>query len=58
MDYWPLLMARDRVLNAGCDINNFEPVTFQELVENNARFKELHPDRAARMEGDENHGES
>ena len=58
MDYWPLLVARDRVLNAGCDINNFEPVTFQELVENNTRFKELHPERAAHMEGDENHGES
>ena len=34
MDYWPLLVARERVLNAGCDINNFEPVSFQELVEN------------------------
>ena len=39
MDYWPLLAARERVLNAGCDINNFEPVSFQELVENNAKFK-------------------
>ena len=43
MDYWPLLVARERVLNAGCDINNFEPVTFDELVENNARHKALHP---------------
>lgn len=24
--------------NAGVDINNFEPVTFEELIENNARF--------------------
>lgn len=38
-DYWPLIKVRDRVLNAGVDINNFEPVTFEELVENNERFK-------------------
>ena len=43
MDYWPLLVARERVLNAGCDINNFEPVSFEELVENNTRFKAMHP---------------
>lgn len=43
MDYWPLLVARERVLNAGCDINNFEPVSFEELVENNAKFKAMHP---------------
>lgn len=27
-----------RFLNAGVDINNFKPVTFEELVENNKRF--------------------
>lgn len=43
MDYWPLLVTRGRVLNAGCDINSFEPVFFQELVENNAKFKAMHP---------------
>ena len=43
MDYWPLLVARERVLNAGCDINNFEPVSFEELVENNMKFKAEHP---------------
>lgn len=43
MDYWPLLVARGHVLNAGCDINSFEPVSFQELVENNAKFKAMHP---------------
>ncbi len=38
-DFWPLIAARERVLNAGVDINGFMPVTFEELVENNARFK-------------------
>ena len=41
-DYWPLIKVRDRVLNAGADINNFEPVTFEELLENNIKFKEEH----------------
>ncbi len=39
MDYWPMLVARDRVLNAGADVNNFEPVTFEELLINNQQFK-------------------
>ena len=39
-DFWPLLAARDRVLNAGVDVNGFRPVTLDELVENNRRFKE------------------
>lgn len=42
MDFWPLLCARDRVFNAGVDINGFQPVTFEELVENNARWKLAH----------------
>lgn len=41
MDYWPLLAARDNVLNAGADINGLMPVTFDELVENNRNFKRL-----------------
>lgn len=41
-DYWPLIAARDHVLNAGCDVNHFEPVTFEEMAENNARFKAAH----------------
>ncbi len=44
MDYWPLIVARENLLNAGCDINNYEPVTFEELVENNRKFKALHPE--------------
>ena len=39
-DFWPLLQKRDNVLNAGVDINHFTPVTFDELLENNRRFKE------------------
>ena len=41
-DFWPLLRCRDNVLNAGVDINGYRPVTFDELVENNRRFKEEH----------------
>lgn len=38
-DYFPLLACNKRTLNAGVDINDFEPVTFEELLENNTRFK-------------------
>ena len=38
-DFWPLLLVRDNVLNAGVDINGYQPVTYDELLENNRRFK-------------------
>ena len=38
-DFWPLLAARDNVLNAGVDLNGYQPVTFDELLENNRVFK-------------------
>lgn len=38
-EYWPLLLLRNHVLNAGVDINNFEPVSFGELVINNIIWK-------------------
>lgn len=41
-DFWPLIRDRERVLNAGVDINGFEPVTLEELIENNRRFKAAH----------------
>ncbi len=41
-DYWPLLKIRNHVLNAGVDINNYEPVTFEELLTNNSVFKNEH----------------
>lgn len=44
-DYFPLIAKRDNVLNAGVDINDFCPVTFDEMVENNSihkqKFKEV-----------------
>ena len=43
MDFWPLIAARENVLNAGVDINGFQPVTFDELLANNIRFKKEHP---------------
>ena len=50
MDFWPLILARENVLNAGVDVNNYEPVSFQELVENNAKFKAMHPPQAENNE--------
>ena len=42
-DYWPYLQSHERILNASVEVNNFEPVTFSELVENNRIFKASHP---------------
>ena len=41
-DFWPLIRVRERMLNAGVDINGFQPVSFEELLENNMRFKKEH----------------
>jgi len=41
-DFWPLICCRDNVLNAGVDVNDYRPVTFDELMENNRRFKATH----------------
>ena len=43
-DYWPLIMRRPRMLNAGVDVNNFEPVAFDELLANNQAFLRRHAD--------------
>lgn len=40
MDFWPPIAARENVLNAGVDLNGFQPVPFDELLANNIRFKE------------------
>jgi len=37
--YFPLLQSMPNLLNAGVDINGFQPVNFDELVRNNERFK-------------------
>lgn len=42
LDFWPLLRARERVLNAGVDVNGYAPVTFEELLDNNVRYKAEH----------------
>ena len=39
-DYWPLIESNPYLLNAGVDVNNFYPVTFEELKRNNEVFKE------------------
>ncbi|MCD7903782.1 MAG: hypothetical protein LUF91_08565 [Oscillospiraceae bacterium] len=41
-DYWPLIRDRDNVLNAGVEINDYMPVTFDEMLANNRKFKALH----------------
>ena len=38
-DYWPLIQNSDQMLNAGVDVNNYVPVTFDELVLNNTNHK-------------------
>ena len=39
-DYWPLIAQSERMLNAGVDVNGFQPVTFQELLNNNKLHKQ------------------
>ena len=39
-DYFSYLATHERILNASVEVNNYEPVTFDELVENNRRHKE------------------
>ena len=42
MEFWPYIKARDNMLNAGVDVNGYMPVTFDEMLANNRRFKEAH----------------
>lgn len=37
--YWPTIKNNPRLLNAGADINGFEPVSFDEMLANNEYFK-------------------
>lgn len=39
MDYWPLIERSERMLNAGVDINDFAPVTFEEMMQNNLQHR-------------------
>jgi calcineurin-like phosphoesterase family protein len=38
-DYFPIICSNPNMLNAGVDVNNFKPVTFEELLKNNQKFK-------------------
>lgn len=42
MDFWSMIAVRKNLLNAGVDLNGFQPVPFDELLANNIRFKEEH----------------
>ena len=37
--YWPLLRTMENALNACVEVNNYRPVTFEELIENNRVFR-------------------
>lgn len=37
--YWSVIRNNPHLLNAGADINGFEPVYFDEMLANNKRFK-------------------
>lgn len=39
-EFWPLLRTYDMALNAGVEINGYMPVTLEELIVNNARWRE------------------
>lgn len=40
-DTFRFMSTRDRALNAGCMINGYEPVTIDELIVNNARYRSI-----------------
>ena len=39
-DYFALIRNMPNILNAGVEVNNFRPVSFNELLKNNQKFKE------------------
>ena len=48
IDFWPLMIRRGNILNAGVDMNGFKPVQFDELLENNRAFVEDYLESSAR----------
>ena len=42
MDFWPIIRNSENLLNAGVDVNDFFPVSLDEMIANNRRFKEMH----------------
>ena len=43
MDFWSMIQGNPQILNAGVDVNGFQPVTLPELIENNKVFKQARP---------------
>lgn len=39
LEYWDFLKSHETILNAGVDVNGYKPVSIDELIENNIRFK-------------------
>jgi calcineurin-like phosphoesterase family protein len=37
--YWPLLRTMENALNAGVEVNGYQPVTFDELIVNNRDYR-------------------
>ena len=37
--FWPLIRDNPHMLNAGVDVNGFYPVTLDEMIQNNEKFK-------------------
>ena len=38
--FWPIIAQKDNMLNAGTDVNNYMPVTLDQMIQNNQKFKE------------------
>ncbi len=43
------MKKKDHALNAGCMINNYMPVSFEELIRNNEIFKNAEDERMERV---------
>jgi len=43
MRFWGAIQGDPQILNAGVDINGYQPVTLEELIQNNIVFKRAHP---------------
>lgn len=39
-EFWPLLRGYDMALNAGVEVNGYMPVTLEELIANNERWRQ------------------
>ena len=46
LPFWDYLTSNERILNAGVDVNDYYPVTLNELIENNKKFKDASKNRS------------